>query len=69
MSKRTTTLTFRDMGDPHSVRRRLIFLVILYIVSLAVFSAALNYKPKDETMGLPAGTLPVISVEAEGNKL
>ena len=69
MNNNNNTLTFRDNGVSYDVRKRVILLLVIFLAALAFFEVLLNYSPKDEKQALAVGTLPILSVETEGNRL
>ena len=64
-----SSLSFREKGISHNVRRRIAYLAVVFCVSLVVFGVLLNYHPKSRRETLDQGVIPVLSVESGGQRL
>lgn len=62
-------LTFRQTGLPKEVKRRILLLLLVFIISVAVFGFLLNYTPTEKANTLTKGELPIIYVKSEDKRI
>ena len=64
-----SSLSFREKGIKRNVRRRIAYLAVVFVVSVAVFGIFLNYHPSGKSESFEEGTIPILSVESGGQRL
>lgn len=62
-------LTFRETGLSPAVKKRIRFLILVFLVGLVIFEFALNYHETAEETTAAAPTLPLVTTTALGEEL
>ena len=64
-----SSLSFREKGMSRYIRRRILYLTVVFFVSLAVFGIVLNLRPKERGTVIGDGVVPILSMRSNGQLL